>query len=534
MTVLSHRIAGALGLALILPMTAQAQKSCEVDEGRPSQVARATLAVQMATNTQDPAAAARQLTSAVRMLTERPGQISNQMGRNFVLGKALVLWSTLPNVPLVTTRGALGYTVNPTEQVDLTALIDSSFKVVETAHPECIAETSTWRGYKTWVTLVNTAIERLNAEDVDSAAALAGRAATLNPYAPYGFVVLANVAQKRGNSSEAFRLYRQAIDAAGTDTTYADIRRQSLLYLGTLAADSAEMAADAAAKRPYVDVAKRAFEELLRDTTATEMFSSARTGMCRVNILMGDTAQLRESYRAQLTAPAQYTDFELMNAGLCFARADMVPEATVLFRASYDKNPYHRDALSNLAIMYLNKDNFEAAIPLATRLEQVEPNNADNIQLLVLSYAGIARRAQAARRAGAPQTGAKAATKAGARGAAAPRLSAAAADSLFKIEQAYSDSALKANERREKLAYRVSLGGFSNNDDKATLSGSVSNTGTESKPITISVDFLNRHGEIVQTKTQDLGAIAPGSSASFNVTATPGTNISAFRYKRIG
>ena len=524
------------GLTILLASVASAQagaQACEVNEGRPSQVARATLAVQMASGSPDASVVTRQLASAVKLLTDNPERIDNQVGRNFVLGKALVLWSMQPNVSLFARRGALGYTTNPDATIDLAVAIDSAFRVVETAHPECVGETTRWRGQKAWVDLVNHAIERMNADEMDSARVVAQRAITLNPYAPYGYVVLANVMQKRGQASESFHLYRKSIDMAARDTAYSDIRRQSLVYLGNLAADSAEMAPDAAAKKPYLDVARSAFEELLKDKAAAEFSSNARAGLCRVAIASGDTASLRSTYREPLASPATFSYPDLMNAGVCMARAEMVPEAMILFQGAYDKNPWHRDALSNLAIVRLRGDDYDRAIPLGTRLVTVEPNNPDNLQLLVLAYAGIAKRASDARRAG---TRAAPATKAGARPAArpaAPRLSPAAADSLFKIEQAYTDSAVKTNERKEKLAYRVQLSDFSTSAEKATVAGNVTNNGTASKNVTVSVDFLDVSGNVVQSKSQDLGAIAPKASARFNVTVTPGSNISAFRYTRI-
>src|SRR5687768_11051047 len=65
-----------------------AQKTCEVNEGRPNQVGRALLAVQVASNSEGPNAV-RQLTAAVKGLTENAERMDNQVGRNFVLGKAL-------------------------------------------------------------------------------------------------------------------------------------------------------------------------------------------------------------------------------------------------------------------------------------------------------------------------------------------------------------------------------------------------------------------------------------------------------------
>lgn len=537
----------AIGLTISLAAAAGAQgaqKECEVNESRPAQIGRATLAVQVASSAQDPAVAAKQLTAAVKGLTDAgAAKWDNQAGRNLVLGKALVLWSMQPNVEMTTKRGPLGYSTDPEAAVDLAAAIDSAFDVVETANPECISETAKWRGQKPWVDLINQAIERLNAEEIDSAETAARRAIVLNPHAPYGYVVLANVMQKRNQTSTAFKLYKQAVDVAGRDSSYNDIRRQSLVYMGNLAADSAEATTDSAARRPYVEEARNAFEQLLQDKDAGEFLTNARAGMCRVAIASGDTASLRENYKTPLASPATFAYSDLMNAGVCMARAEMVPEATKLFESAYEKNAFHRDALSNLAIMYLRLDNFDKALPLASRLVAVEPNNPDNLQLLVLGYAGIAKRARDTRLAAIKAAETKTTetkTKAGAAKApaapaapAAPKLSAAAADSIFKIEQAYTDSAVSTNERKEKLAYKVSLSDFTNSAEKSSVSGTVANLGSESKPVTVAVDFLDSAGNVVQTKTQDLGALSPGSSARFSVVATPGTNISAFRYTRI-
>lgn len=529
----------ALGLTIVCAAVAGAQaapqKECSVNEGRPTQVGRATLAVQVASSAIDPSAAARQLTSAVKTLTANAEKMDNQVGRNFVLGKALVLWTLQPNVELTTKRGPLGYTTNPTEMIDLVAAIDTAFKMVETANPECISETSRWRGQKAWIGLVNKAIERLNADDSDAAETSARRAILLNPYAPYGYVILANVMQKRSRSTEAFGLYRQSIEVAARDTAYDEVRRQSLIYLGGLAADSAELTPDAAARKPYVETARTAFETILQDKGAGEFAANARAGMCRVAIVSGDTASLRVTYKEALTAPAGLVYSDLMNVGVCLARAEMIPEATTLFQAAYEKNSYHRDALSNLAIMLLRSDRHEQSLALANRLASVEPNNPENLQLLVAGYAGIAKRIRDVRMAARPATPARGGARpAGTKTApAAPKLSAAASDSLFKLEAAYSDSAAKAYEKRENLAYRVQLSDFSTSEEKATIAGIVTNQGTTAKPIIVRVDFLDRSGKVVSTKEADLGTIAAGASARFNVTATPGKEIAAFKYSPI-
>ncbi len=116
MSALNSPAIRVVGLMIVLAAGAgaQAPKQCEVNESRPTQIGRATLAVQIASSQQsNPQAAAKQLSSAVKLLTDNGDKMENQTGRNLVLGKALVLWSTLPNVELVTKRGPLGYSTNP-------------------------------------------------------------------------------------------------------------------------------------------------------------------------------------------------------------------------------------------------------------------------------------------------------------------------------------------------------------------------------------------------------------------------------------
>jgi len=182
----------------------QKAKECEVDEGKPGEVGRAMLALQVAQSAPKPEDAQKQLRSAIASL-EKADKTKNPVGENFVLGKTLVMWMSQPNVPNLTTRGALGYTQNPQQQIDLVYAIDSAFANVEKAMPECVSQTSAWRAQKGWVSMINDAISQLNAEHPDSAEMLAKRSLVLNPSSPYAYMVLGNLAQKRSQP-------RQAID----------------------------------------------------------------------------------------------------------------------------------------------------------------------------------------------------------------------------------------------------------------------------------------------------------------------------------
>jgi hypothetical protein len=115
----------------------------------------------------------------------------------------------------------------------------------------------------------------------------------------------------------------------------------------------------------------------------------------------------------------------------------------------------------------------------------------------------------------------------------APKLSPAAADSIFRIEKAYTDSAVSTNERKEKLAYKVALTDFTTSEAKSTVAGSVTNQGTAQRAITLRFEFLDKGGNVVATKEAAVGEVAAGGTSRFTVTATPGTSIVAFRYARI-
>ena len=173
---------------------------------------------------------------------EKADKSKNPVGQSFELGKTFVMWLAQPNMPVVTTRGAVGFTQNATQPLDLVVAIDSAFGVVEKAMPECVGQTNAWRAQKGWVTMINSAIAQLNAEHADSAELLAKRSLVLNPNAPYGYMVLGNLAQKKSQPRQAIDYFKQTVEKSGTDTTYGDLKRQTLLAAANLAADAAESA----------------------------------------------------------------------------------------------------------------------------------------------------------------------------------------------------------------------------------------------------------------------------------------------------
>lgn len=516
----------SLGLAsAITAVVGAQQKQCDIDEGKPSEVARATLALQVAASSRSAADSAKQLQNAVKLLAENGDKSKNPAGRSFVLGKTLVLWMALPTSAPTMKRGTLGYSTNPEGTVDIAAAIDSAFTVVEMAMPECVGTVAPWRQQKAWVSLINAAIEQVNSDHPDSAEVLAQRSLLLYRRAPYGYMVLGNVAQKRGKIDQATQFYRQTIEVATKDTTYEDVRRQTLLNLGNMVATAAE-SATGDAKAAFAQQAKDAYDQLLQDHGVKGAIAdAARQGLTKLALAKGDTASFKATYKEQLANPGAFDYQALMNSAVSAARAEQVADARALFKAALDKNPFHRDALYNLAIMDIRTESFSEALPLIRRLVEVDPSNGDNYRLLAFAYAGMQKKDVAR------------AKELNARGKSIKLASQMKVvnDSIRmfnELGRAAVDSALKYNDLPDKMPLKVTFTEFTPGDDKAVIAGTITNNTDAAKPYTISIDFLDKNGNVVTSQEATIAAVAPKSSGRFNLTA-PGKGITAFRYKKL-
>lgn len=476
--------------------TAAAQApTCSVDEGSPNQVAKAFLAVSQAANAQAAekwADAAKGLTNAVRELSREPAKIRNALGRDFVMGKALSLWMNQPDQPQVTTKGALGFAEGATEQIDLVVTVDSLFKIVEAAQPGCVATTAEWRRQRAWVNMLNAAIEHLNAGRLDSAEAVAKRSILLFP-SPYGYMVLGNVAQNRQQSAEALGYYRQTVDAA-TDSVYRDVKEQTLVNMGNLAADLAE-AAQGDEKVRLAKQAAEAYAQLVRESPNSVVAPQARAGLSRSFLLQGDTAGFRNSLKEHLDNPAAFPYHDVLASAVAAARANQWAEAAKLFEGVLQTNPWNRDALFNAALSYHELKQYDKMLPFIAKLVQVDPSNGENWRLYAYAYNGLAK--------------------------------AAKANATVK---ALNDSVVTYYEKAEKMPVQVTFTEFSNLPAKTTLAGTITNKGTAEKSYALKIEFLDKAGAVVATQETTVGPVAPGSAGRFSVTVENQPGIVAFRY----
>jgi len=489
MTVRKTFLLAALA-ASTAPAAALAQAKCEIEEGKPNQIKDARNALVTAGLVNKPEEKKKQIAKAVALLTT-PQANSNQVGRNWLLGRALVTYLSIPDQPAVTEKAAVGYTgATPTDRIDLVLAADSAFDVVEQALPVCESETEQYRRVP-YVPLVNQAVNLYNSKQVDSAVAISQRALIIYPKSPVAYNVIGNALQGKEDIPGAVDAFKKMLVAIGTDTAYKDEKKQVMMNIGQLLATSAEMATDAAKKTDFAKQAAEAYQAYLKEYPDD---AGAQSGLARAQLMAGDSASANKIYTDMLAAPDKYSDIQLMEAGVNAARAERGKEAAQLFEAGLKKNPYYRDGLFNLAVTYLQTDQLDKMLPIMNRLIEVDPNNPENYRVFVNYYQEKAKLEKVA---------------------AAKKL---ITDSTLKYYKLFSEPAAK-----------VTFNLFSQDGAKRTLAGNIENLSAAAKTYTLKVDFLDNTGATVATQEATVGPVDPKTSKPFRITAEK-EGIVAFKY----
>lgn len=489
-----------LALLLAAPVAAGAQDtSCDPDQGTPQFVARSWLLLSKAMVAVNQEADPRNdLRDALRTLTDPRARDRNRnlVGQQYTAGQAYILLMAA-GTPAIVKRGDIGIQTDPEATIDLVLAADSAFIAVLAAHPECVETITQWRQHTPWINLVNDAITALNSDQVDSAEALANRSLILDKTAPYAYTVLATVARARKQHDEALRLYRDAIQRASSDTIFADVRVKAMGDIAHMLADRAQDA-PAAQRVALAREAITAYEAYLAESEVEDMARGyGLSQLATLYNMAGDSARVRTVYASVLADPAKYGERALLEAGVIATRANALADAVRLFGAVHATNPYHRDALNNLAAAYIGTEEYDKVLPLVQRLIDLDPNNPDNYLLYAWAYGGKLKAA---------------------RGAA--------------VQKAFTDSLVKYNSLSEDMPVRVTISEFTRLREETRVGGSIENKGSAARSYTMHVELLDRGGQVVGTQEASVGPVGAGERANFRIDfPVAGENIAGYRYK---
>ncbi|HEU4643918.1 MAG TPA: hypothetical protein VFS44_15825 [Gemmatimonadaceae bacterium] len=495
---------GALGVLDASAAQAQGKNQkggddkCAIDFGSSDQVRKAynNLTVLQLGAGKNPDDAKKKLRDAVSGLTTNPDRIKDQQARNFALGQALVAWADLPGQPPVAKRGDLGYATDPNGTIDILAAADTAFRAVEQANPDCADKTGVFR-QQAWAPMINAIGPLINDNKVDSAEAVLDRSLVIYRGSPFSYYFKGQIAQRKEKWADASAAYQKSVELATPelaqkDSNVANIREYSEFAAAYSALRDAQ-AQSGAQQQAGMKKAADLYRAYLKDNPNGPNAKQAQAGLSVSLQASGDTASLGQMWSDMVANPSRYTDAQLFDAGTQAFSANNIKMAVQLMALGEQANPWLRGGLFNLANAYWKDNQFDKMLPVTRKLLEIDPDNPDNYQLVAIAYQGQAK-----------------ATK------------------DLKAKRALNDSVSKYVIAGEKLPVRVSFTEFTHDSSKAKLVGSVENLGTAAKSSTLTVQFLDKGGNVVATQSAPI-KVDPKKTQDFTLTAD-GQNIVAFRY----
>jgi len=493
MKAILNGIAGALSIsaAFASPLMAQAGTTCDPTANIKGDLARAQFSMTRAIAASEKGNPTRDLADALKLVDNGT---DNPAARNYMRGEAYIIYLMQPNAQAVVPRSTLGMTTNPTGTVDLFTGADSAFTIVEKAMPECETVITQWRQQKPWLNTLNSAINSLNAGQLDSAEILAKRALVLDRKAPYAYSVLGSIARQKKDFTGASNYWKQTLEAAGTDTIYADVRSKTMYELAAASAEKAD-AATGAAKRAAAKEAIKPWTDYIAVAGNDLLLADALDNASRMYVAAGDSASVPALYAPMLANPSKYGELSLVHAGVVATRNGHQADATKLFDAALAQNPYSRDAVNNLAATYIQNNEYSKAFPLIDKLVAMDPSNPDNPLLYAFAYQGLYKGTKDK-----------------------------------KLQKIYTDSLVYFNNKSENATVKLSVNEFTRRADATTLAGTIENRGTSSKTYNLSVEFVDKSGAVIDTQTATVGPVAAKSTGTFKLSSTKG-GAYGYRYK---
>jgi Tfp pilus assembly protein PilF len=494
MTATFNRIAAAMSIGLIaaMPLAAQtAAANCDPTANTKGDIAKAQFSMTRAISASEKGNPMRDLQEVLRLVDNGN---DNPTARSYLRGEAYILYLMQPNAQAVVPRSALGLTTNPTGTIDLYAAADSNFAIVEKASPECVPTIAQWRQQKPWLNALNGAINALNAGQLDSAEILAKRSLVLDRKAPYAYSVLGSIAKNKKDFAGANEYWKQTLAAAGTDTSYADVRSKTMYEMASAASERAE-AASGAAKRAAAKEAIKPWQDYIAVANNDLLLADAIDNIGRMYTAAGDSASVSTIYSSMLANPSKYGELTLVHAGVVATRSGHQADASKLFDAALAQNPYSRDALNNLAATYIQNNEYSKAFPLIDKLVTIDPSNPDNPLLYAFAYQGMYKGTKDK-----------------------------------KLQKIYTDSLVYFNNKSESAPVKLSVSEFSRRADGTTMVGTIENRSSASKTYNLSVDLLDKSGAVIDTQTATVGPVAAKSTATFKITSPKG-GAYGYRYK---
>jgi tetratricopeptide (TPR) repeat protein len=436
---------------------------------------------------------------------------------------------------------------------------DTAFDRAEALAPQCTADIS---GYRATLAedVMNRGLTAWQGGSPDSAAVLLRQAYVLDPTRPKALFQLGSLYAGQNQLDSATAVLQEAARVAGTDTTYADSKRDALHTIARLAfrrslADAAvqqwqrsrssrdsiapwvtndstivarmqQSSASRRARGARLSAAdqqsfsrdsslradslarRRALRDGLRqqaspDSVAAQLAlepaiaayqnlvvaypanAEAATTLSAVYSQAGRTTEAASAFDGLFAQPASISATEWYALGQRLVQGKLVGPGTKAFTLALQQNPYHRNALAELANVFLGTKDTVGALAMARRLVALDPLNKAAVRLF-----GQAWDLRGSR-----------------------------------------DSAQKYGTLGDTLTVDLTVASLVVDSTAATVAGVASNTGSApTKPLRITFEFLDAQGIVQGTQTVEIPALQPGSNQEFTARGS-GRGVAGWRYR---
>jgi tetratricopeptide (TPR) repeat protein len=267
---------------------------------------------------------------------------------------------------------------------------DSLFDKAEELHPRYVLQTEGYRE-QGWIKAYNDAIEPMNSGELEESAALFDAATTLYDGRPEALLQLGSIYGRLERGDEAVAAFQQARtiltenrEVQMADSASAEIWQQHWDIAATGLGQTLTFA------ERYDEAAELYTELLAEDPDNVETLGSLASVLSQ----LGQPDSVQALYN-QVLAQDDLSERELFNAGVGLYEIENYEQAAIAFGRAADMNPFNRDAKLNLAQTLSIGEEFEALIPAARDLLEVDPRNPQAWIFLTRAYSEMDQTDQA-------------------------------------------------------------------------------------------------------------------------------------------
>ena len=242
--------------------------------------------------------------------------------------------------------------------------------VADSLHPRYVLQTEQWRE-RGWVDAYNDAIGPLNAGDLETAVSILEGANALYDQRPEALLQLGSAYSRLNRPEDSAEAFREALailedsrEMAMMDTTMTATWEEHYSIASMGLGQSLQFA------EQYEEAADVYGRLLADDPDNPSLIGSLASVLTELEM----TDSVDVLYDNLLTRPG-LTEFDYSNAGVGLYRIEQYDRAAEAFTAAAEMNPFNRDARLNLTQTHFSAENWEALIPAARDLLELDPLN---------------------------------------------------------------------------------------------------------------------------------------------------------------